>query len=114
MLPNDASYEIRSIPDNTVLVQGLYLGQDFTRFMELLDQFELLSEYIIKTDSLKKLDIKIRHYKLFWLYEMKLESRVSIVMMEDILDRYREMAQRIFRNHHQLINNSLRFNNSRL
>lgn len=109
MPPNDASYEIRSIPNNTVLVQGLYLGKDYRRFMDLLYQFEQLTERMLNSDSLKKSELKVRQYGLFWLYERKLETTVSIALLEDILDRHRESAERVFWNHHQLINNPLRY-----
>lgn len=108
MPPNDASYEIRSIPENTVLIQGLYLGKDYTRFMDLLCQFEKLTENLANPESLKKAELKIRQYQLFWLYERRLETAVNIALLEDILDRHRENAQRVFWNHHQLINNPLR------
>lgn len=109
MPPNDASYEIRSIPENTVLIQGLYFGDDSSRFSELQYQFEQISDKMINHDILWLLSVKVRRYKRCWLYEQVLETSVNVLLAENILDWYRESAQRLFWNHNQLFNNTRKF-----
>ncbi|MHB1167201.1 MAG: hypothetical protein ACYC4E_00345 [Carboxydocellales bacterium] len=109
MPPNDVSYEIRSIPKNTVLVQGIYLGKDSSRFRELRHLFDLITDKLVDHDIFKVLEIKVSKYQHFWLYEQVLETSVNVFVVEDILNWYRQCAQKLFLNHNQLFCNTGRF-----
>lgn len=97
MLTPDATLKIYKSVDNTIVIHGVYYGNKASKFVAIQRKFNDLVRHMLEHHHLTCYSGRhVQEYKNFWTYTVYLHPTKDLVLIDDIVSWYQEIAQKSF------------------